>query len=171
MPQRDTLFHPEEPCGKRPITGLDRRAVHESEQRRRKKPTIETIRKMETFFRRVDADDPTAVEELGRYHIMNTLQPLASWQNIGKLLLREWFQRIWIMQEVVAGSQVSMICDQHKLRWETFAYVMTKIEQRGLHDLLKQENTVPPGLLNPVLIQKLPVIRYQKQGPLVCRCC
>lgn len=122
---------------------------------------------METFFRRVDADDPTAVEELGRYHIMNTLQPLASWQNIGKLLLREWFQRIWIIQEVVAGSQVSMICDQHKLRWETFAYVMTKIEQRGLHDLLKQENTVPPGLVNPVLIQELRVIRYQKQGLLV----
>lgn len=39
---------------------------------------------------------------------MITLQPLASWQNIGKLLLREWFQRVWITQEVVAGSKVSI---------------------------------------------------------------
>lgn len=55
-----------------------------------------------------------------------------------------------------------MICDQHKLRWEKFAYVMTKIEQRGLHDLLKQENTVPPGV-NSVLIQELRDIWYQNK--------
>lgn len=40
---------------------------------------------------------------------------------------------------------------------------MTKIEQRGLHDLLKQENTVPPGLVNSVLIQELRNIRYQNK--------
>ena len=124
---------------------------------------IETIHKLGRFFRRVDAKDPVATEELGRYHMMNTLQPLASWQIIGKLSLREWFQRIWIIQEVVACSQVSMICDQHRLRWETFAYVMTKIEQRGLHNLLKQENKVPPGLENSVLIQELRDIRYQNK--------
>lgn len=72
---------------------------------------IETIHNLERFFRGFDAIDPAATEELGRSYMMNALQPLAIWQNIGKLLLREWFQRIWIIQEVVAGSQVSMICD------------------------------------------------------------
>lgn len=45
--------------------------------------------------------NPAAIEELGRYHIMNTLQPLASCQNIRKHLLPEWLQRVWIIQEVV----------------------------------------------------------------------
>lgn len=125
---------------------------------------IDTIQKLESFFRQVNANDLAAIERLGQYHIMNTLRPLASWQNIGKLLLREWFQRVWIIQEVVAGSKVSLICDRYKLPWETFAFVMTEIEQRGLHDLVKQENTVPPGLVNSVLIQELRDIRHQNKA-------
>lgn len=41
---------------------------------------------------------------------------------------------------------------------------MTEIEQRGLNDLLKQENTVPLGLMNFVLIQELRDIRHQNKA-------
>lgn len=122
---------------------------------------IDTVWKLECFFRRVDAQEPAAMETMARYRVMNFVRAPVSWQNLGKFLQREWFQRIWIIQEVVAGAQVVMVCGKQKIPWETFSYVMTKISHHGLHDLLKQDNTTPWGLLNTVLIQELREIRLQ----------
>lgn len=124
---------------------------------------MDTVRELEGFFRQVDAHDPAAMELLARFRVLNLVRVPSNWQNLGKLLQREWFQRIWIIQEVVSGTQVVMVCGNQSLPWETFSYVMTRIGEHGLHDLLKQDNTTPWGLMNTVLIHETRDIRLQKK--------
>ena len=56
------------------------------------------------------------------------------WLELGKLLGRSWFQRIWIMQEVVLSHQITIMCGAKCISWDDlclFAFCMidTDFEQ------------------------------------------
>lgn len=42
------------------------------------------------------------------------------WDSLNMLLSREWFSRIWIVQELVLGSKVEMLCGNESILWEDF---------------------------------------------------
>lgn len=44
----------------------------------------------------------------------------AIWGSLDRLLSREWFSRIWIVQELVLGSNVEVLCGNQSIRWEDF---------------------------------------------------
>ncbi len=56
------------------------------------------------------------------------------WLELGKLMSRPWFQRIWIVQEVVLSHQITIMCGARCISWEDlclFAFCMidTDFEQ------------------------------------------
>ncbi|KAF2177739.1 hypothetical protein K469DRAFT_676716 [Zopfia rhizophila CBS 207.26] len=42
------------------------------------------------------------------------------WRDIRMLLNREWFQRSWIVQELILGTNVTVLCGAWSLPWESF---------------------------------------------------
>ena len=43
------------------------------------------------------------------------------WGNIGRLLSREWFRRVWIVQEVVLPPRVILLCgEESEIEWDDF---------------------------------------------------
>ncbi|OJJ46186.1 hypothetical protein ASPZODRAFT_2071477 [Penicilliopsis zonata CBS 506.65] len=42
------------------------------------------------------------------------------WDAIIKILERTWFRRVWIIQELVLAREVTLVCGDRKIPWETF---------------------------------------------------
>jgi heterokaryon incompatibility protein (HET) len=40
------------------------------------------------------------------------------WFSVIKLLERQWFSRVWVIQEVVMGVKISVLCGKHRLSWD-----------------------------------------------------
>ncbi|KAF2269756.1 hypothetical protein CC78DRAFT_452837 [Lojkania enalia] len=54
----------------------------------------------------------------GGKNLPSSLDPV--WKDIEKLLSRDWFKRSWIVQELILGSNVSVLCGEWSLPWEDF---------------------------------------------------
>jgi hypothetical protein len=54
------------------------------------------------------------------------------WRALADLLRRPWFRRVWVIQEVLMGRNVLMICGEHKASWEDFSYVAQQINSPGI---------------------------------------
>jgi hypothetical protein len=54
------------------------------------------------------------------------------WLALGKLMEREWFKRIWVIQGVALASRVQVLCGNHTLPWELFADIVSGILRFGL---------------------------------------
>lgn len=50
------------------------------------------------------------------------------WNDIDALLARSWFTRIWIVQELVLGSNVMMLCGKDEISWDDFFESLKKCE-------------------------------------------
>lgn len=58
------------------------------------------------------------------------------WQSINALLERPWFRRVWITQEVVLPSKVTVMCGQSEMDWDHLCDALTHCESevnQGLH--------------------------------------
>ncbi|KAB8207040.1 heterokaryon incompatibility protein-domain-containing protein [Aspergillus parasiticus] len=42
------------------------------------------------------------------------------WNNLGKLLERKWFRRIWIVQEIVLARDIMVLCGKESVPWSQF---------------------------------------------------
>lgn len=48
----------------------------------------------------------------------NPLMKKRSWKALSQFFQREWFNRAWIIQEVVLARSVTLSCGQHSISWE-----------------------------------------------------
>ena len=51
------------------------------------------------------------------------------WGDINMLLKRSWFTRAWIVQELVCGSDVFILCGKSEIRWEVFFGALVVCEE------------------------------------------
>ena len=56
--------------------------------------------------------------DLGKYGLPKKAD--LRWRYLGALLARPWFFRLWILQEVVFASSVSVLCGEAQVSWITF---------------------------------------------------
>ena len=79
------------------------------------------------------------------------------WNPIGPLLLRPWFERIWVVQEVAIGPEPLITCGKRAVDWHTFCWVLDGImkHRTDLSKVVTGQNesngplsSLPPGLLN-----------------------
>lgn len=71
------------------------------------------------------------------------LRNLTHWQSLSRLFRRAWFNRAWVIQEVVFSNEVIVICGSHTLEWKRMAaasHILTKsnwnsfLHSSELHD-------------------------------------
>jgi heterokaryon incompatibility protein (HET) len=58
---------------------------------------------------------PSRFEELGLPHTRATI-----WEAFRLLLSRDWFTRIWVIQEVILSTSAKVICGRWSLNWKRF---------------------------------------------------
>ena len=67
----------------------------------------------------------------------------SNWTGIGKLLSRAWFQRSWIVQELVLASNVTVICGSWEVDWDDLFRAITicrEVVQAEAHLTPEQED-------------------------------
>ncbi|KAF4633887.1 hypothetical protein G7Y89_g4233 [Cudoniella acicularis] len=64
------------------------------------------------------------------------------WNVINKFFSREWFQRVWVVQELVLASEVIMVCGQRMVQWDQI-YIPAKI-------CSEQARKSTAGLMKPI---------------------
>ena len=67
------------------------------------------------------------------------------WIALYNLLERAWFQRVWVVQEVVMSAEVILICGNQLVKWNVFATSIRKLLTNGLSHLLSLKSTDIPG--------------------------
>lgn len=65
------------------------------------------------------------------------------WSILGKLLLRDGFQRLWVIQEVALSPLVRVVCGNRRLDWECFTVIMGTSR---LFDVLRSLIMVRPAI-------------------------
>ncbi|KIW89714.1 uncharacterized protein Z519_09870 [Cladophialophora bantiana CBS 173.52] len=63
-----------------------------------------------------------AEEEVSRSPGRDEIPPVedSSWVAISKLFRRKWFRRVWIVQEVILASQLTLVCGDDRIPWRQF---------------------------------------------------
>ncbi|KAF2021339.1 hypothetical protein BU24DRAFT_457320 [Aaosphaeria arxii CBS 175.79] len=61
-----------------------------------------------------------------------TLDPATKIEHISEFLARAWFGRTWTIQELVFGSDVSIICHDQELGWDDFIAAISLCEEELL---------------------------------------
>jgi len=50
----------------------------------------------------------------------NQADALTTWSSIFKLYYRPWFRRLWIIQETVLARELTLICGDMQISWDSF---------------------------------------------------
>ena len=91
------------------------------------------------------------------------LWPSQKWIALHNLLERAWFQRIWVVQEVVLGTNVVLVCGIQSVKWSVFAITIRKLLAGGLSYLLSiQSRGIPGSMASVNRIEALRAVRDQK---------
>jgi hypothetical protein len=69
------------------------------------------------------------------------------WHTFGQILRREWFRRVWVLQEVGLASSALVLCGKAELDWDVFACVMRLVLERGSQLFRDQFNLNPEAAL------------------------
>ncbi|KAE8378080.1 heterokaryon incompatibility protein-domain-containing protein [Aspergillus bertholletiae] len=78
-------------------------------------------------------DSPKVIEALSRIAkqgvpSLQQIVPIGSstfWNNLGKLLQRKWFRRIWVVQEIVLARDIIVVCGGQRIKWDEFCDVVS----------------------------------------------
>ncbi|KAF2281166.1 uncharacterized protein EI97DRAFT_389566 [Westerdykella ornata] len=86
------------------------------------------------------------------------LDPNTKFDHISEFLARAWFGRTWTIQELVFGSEVSIVCGDQELGWDDFIAAISQCERELLE---KGERLRSSG---PVLHLNKTRELYKKEG-------
>jgi hypothetical protein len=81
-------------------------------------------------------DSPEVTEEL----LLKTLQverASSTWEALGNLLSRPWFQRLWVIQEVALSATVYAVCGGRSLEWAIIGDMIENLYRRRLAHLIR----------------------------------
>jgi hypothetical protein len=53
--------------------------------------------------------------------LVNNKSMHAEWKAMSRLMMRDWFSRRWIVQEITLAKQAILLCGKHKLDWLKYA--------------------------------------------------
>ena len=131
---------------------------------RMRRPTVE-----EMLYRQMT---PDMIEARFRLHFGKEIPADWNWSHISKFLSKPWFERVWVIQEALAGSRVWIHCGGKVIPWEIFSFVISWLEWFGLdlstyHGTRQTDKTsaktIPTGLQNAIFIDTLKMIKAEKK--------
>lgn len=77
---------------------------------------LKTILAVNDAFQCIYQDWIPEPEDLER--MLLPAQDSPKWSELGKFLARPWFQRVWIIQEIVFSKNIQFLCGTHYISWE-----------------------------------------------------
>lgn len=96
--------------------------------------------------------------------------PSPKWLALRNFLKRPWFERLWIVQEIImATGEMILLCGSFSITWDTLAEVVVTIERNGLSRLILQSTeeegdpVAPGGLLNTACVHTMKKMRNLQQ--------
>jgi hypothetical protein len=97
---------------------------------------IKAVRFMSALARALCKSLPNATAELSKmddlYGLTNDasfLHDSAAWLPVAWYFSRQWFQRLWVFQEVNSGPEVDVVCGSSHLSWDAVGLVATYIKR------------------------------------------
>lgn len=55
------------------------------------------------------------------------------WKHLAHILNREWFERVWVIQEIAKSKTATVVCGKQEMPWKTFAESVKVFGLTGLH--------------------------------------
>ncbi|KAH7074281.1 heterokaryon incompatibility protein-domain-containing protein [Paraphoma chrysanthemicola] len=98
-----------------------------------------------------DEDTNAAMDYIKHRYDRNNNRPYP-WAGLSNVFLRPWWSRIWVVQEVIAGDGVSVLCGEKKycVPWHDLIVTMTQAPEKELWERAK----VPyPDIDKHIMIQ------------------
>ena len=96
--------------------------------------------------------------------------PSPKWSALRSLLKRAWFERLWIVQEIImAAGEMILLYGSSCIAWDTLAEVVVTIETNGLSWLIVQsidevvDPAAPAGLLNTACVHAMKNMKNMQQ--------
>lgn len=97
--------------------------------------------------------------------------PSPKWLALRSFLKRPWFERLWIVQEIImASGEMILLCGNCSITWDTLAEVVVTIETNGLSRLILQNTDngeddpdAPGGLLNTACVYAMKKMKNMRQ--------
>ena len=97
--------------------------------------------------------------------------PSPKWLALRSFLKRPWFERLWIVQEIImASGEMILLCGNSAITWDALAEVVVTIETNGLSRLILQntddgedDSDAPSGLLNTACVHAMKKMRNMRQ--------
>ena len=80
------------------------------------------------------------------------------WTDIAAFFTRDWFERVWILQEVVFARKITVCCGPFRMSWEDL-FEAFKICVRERPALLHKEGQQQPGQSSPIAAYTLAITR------------
>jgi hypothetical protein len=97
----------------------------------------------------------TLAAVLRRFKNADLVHDKLGWKALGILLLRRWFTRVWVLQEVVMGREAVVLCGSHTIPWLRFAYVVCTIVDLGIGQEVHNAGRGGRGAMSVFLINKI----------------
>ena len=102
---------------------------------------------------------------------MGCEHPSPKWLALRNFLKRPWFERLWIVQEIImASGEMTLLCGNFSITWNTLAEVVVTIEINGLSRLILQnidngegDSDAPGGLLNTACVHAMKKMRNMRR--------
>lgn len=99
-----------------------------------------TIQAVNEVLQYHTSEEAPTTEDFERLFLPPSGSP--AWIDVGKLLGRPWFERLWIIQEAVLSHRVGFICGRRRITWEELSMFAICIVDNNLEGLLDPENTL-----------------------------
>ena len=97
-------------------------------------------------------------------------RPSPKWLALRNLLNRPWFERLWIVQEIImAAGNMTLLYGDSFIAWDTLAEVVVTMEINGLSWLIVQsidegaDPVAPAGLLNTACVHAMKNMKNMQQ--------
>ncbi|KAI1120802.1 heterokaryon incompatibility protein-domain-containing protein [Nemania abortiva] len=59
------------------------------------------------------------------------------WVHLARVLNRPWFNRLWVLQEVLLARHISVLCGAEETEWDQITRFERQVLRRGLHKILQ----------------------------------
>lgn len=105
------------------LTDIFRSATHVyawiGEEQNESRLAIETLMQIRTLSLKPDVW-PDSIPQIPRRWQQRSIPPVEdpSWDSIFTLLGRQWFRRVWIIQELVLATEVIVVCGEQRIPWD-----------------------------------------------------
>lgn len=120
-------------------------------------PAFDAIFRVEDYFQHRVSDTNLMLDlyhsQEGPHELLRFENP--GWSAICQVLRKRWFNRVWVVQEVVMARKALVVCGSHSIPWPRFESIIDRVASTELTSLLLLDGARPQGVNTASVITAL----------------